>query len=296
MGHHHHHGHSHHGHCHGHHHGSDNIGLAFFLNLVFTIIEFVGGFLTGSHAILADGIHDLGDTATIGIAWFLEKKSKKQSDDFYSYGYARLSLLASLITAFILLAGSLAIVVTSIPRLLDPQPPETLGVIALAFLGVAVNGYAFLKIIGDSSHNSKMIKWHLFEDAAGWIVVLIGGVIMHFTDWYIIDPLLAIILSVYISYNVVKGLKEVIQILLQKTPQNMDRETIRKNLIELEGVTDITRIHAWSLDHSKVVVTCNAVLSEGSDAVEVKKGIRSKLAELGNVQVTVEVEYAKENS
>ena len=251
--------------------------------------------LTGSHAILADRLR-LGDTATIGVAWFLEKKSKKKSDDFYSYGYARLSLLASLITAFILLFGSLVIIVTSIPKLLDPQPPETLGVIALAFLGVAVNGYAFLKIIGDSSHNSKMIKWHLFEDAAGWIVVLIGGVIMHFTDWYIIDPLLAIILSIYISYNVIRGLKEVIQILLQKTPQNMDRATIRKNLMELERVTDITHIHAWSLDHNKMVVTCNAILSEGSNSVEVKKEIRSRLAELGNVQATIEVEYAKKNS
>ena len=293
--HHHHHGHHshHHGPCKG--HQSDNIGLAFFLNLIFTVIEFVGGFLTGSHAILADGIHDLGDTATLGISWFLEKRSKKKADNSYSYGYARLSLLASVITASILLVGSIAIIVTSIPKLINPHPPETLGVIGLAFLGVAVNGYAFLKISGDKSHNSKMIKWHLFEDAAGWIVVLIGGVIMHFTSWYIIDPILAIILSLYIGYNVIKGLIDVVQIFLQRTPNEIDRESLKASLVEIHGVDSIHDIHAWSLDHEKIILTCHAVMSAGSDPVEVKRQIKESLNNIGNIHSTIELEYSEEN-
>ena len=292
---HHHHHHHHHHHGHHHHHSGDNIGLAFLLNLVFSIIEIIGGYLTGSYAILADAVHDLGDTATIGVSWLLEKKSKKSADNRYSYGYARYSLLASVITAVVLLISSAFIIISAIPKLLDPSAPNTLGVLGLAVLGVAVNGYAFIKLSGDKSHNSKMLKWHLFEDAAGWVIVLLGGIVMHFTGWYIIDPILAILLATFISYNVIKGLIDVIRIFLQKTPVDLDRETFKKEILEIENVVDVHDIHAWSLDHENIILTCHVVIKNKDDVLTIKKEVKNKLASLGHIHSTIEVEFEGED-
>ena len=292
-GHHHHNGHHHHHHHH--HHHSDTIAVAFMLNFVFTVIEIIGGYITGSFAILADAIHDLGDTATIGIAWLLEKKSKKSADNHYSYGYARYSLLASVITATFLLVGAIFIIYASIPRLFEPTEPKTLGVIGLAALGVIVNGYAYFKLKAEGSHNEKMLKLHLFEDAAGWIVVLIGAIVMHFTGWYVIDPVLAIILAIYIGYNVLKNLFEVVRIFLQKMPSEYKRDTFAQAIGKVAGVKDVHDIHAWSLDHQKIILTCHVVLDSGANAILAKTQIRSTLSRMGDIHATIEIEDETEN-
>lgn len=285
-----------HGHSHGHHHHplSSNMATAFFLNLAFTVIEVIGGFLTGSYAILADAVHDLGDTLTIGIAWFLEKKSKQKPDDSYSYGYARFSLLASVITATILLTGSFFIIVNAVPRLFNPSAPETIGVIGLAILGVCVNGYAFLKMSKDAGHSAKMLRLHLFEDAAGWVVVLIGGAVMHFTDWFIIDPVLAILLAGYISFNVFKTLKEVITIFLQRAPTDLGRDKFKSAILGVEGVLDVHDIHCWSLDHETIILTCHVVISDYSDATSAKSRVKNALKAIANVHPTIEIEIGAE--
>ena len=199
--------------AHHHHHGtSTRIGWAFFLNLTFTIIEFIGGLLTNSTAIMADAVHDLGDTLSIGSAWLLDKLSKKGADSSFTYGYRRLSLLGALINALVLVAGSVWILTQTIPRLLEPQMPYTEGMMGLAVLGVIMNGYAAYKLHGGQTLNEKVLNWHLIEDVMGWVAVLIVAITMHYVDWPILDPLLSLLFTLFILFNVFRNLKSTVKL------------------------------------------------------------------------------------
>ena len=141
-----------HSHSHSHQHGTDDrIGWAFFLNVTFTIIEFIGGWLTNSTAIMADAVHDLGDSLSIGFAWILSRFSNKAAPDKYSYGYRRLTLFGALVNGVVLVIGSIWVLFEAIPRLTNPEMPVVEGMLGLAILGVAVNGYAVFKL--------KAVKW-----------------------------------------------------------------------------------------------------------------------------------------
>jgi len=139
---------------HHHHHGGSNLKLAFFLNLAFTIFEIIGGFYVNSVAIISDAIHDLGDSLSLGMAWYLEEKSKKEADENFSYGYQRFSLLGALINSVILILGSVFVIREAILRLLHPEPTEAVGMIVFAVVGVLVNGYAAWKL--SSGHSLKV--------------------------------------------------------------------------------------------------------------------------------------------
>ena len=142
------HQHGHHHHEHGQETDTSRIGFAFWLNFVFTIIEFIGGWLTNSVAIMADAVHDLGDTLSIGLAWYLGKLGHQKATNKYTYGFKRLSLLGAMINGVILVAGSVWVLSEAIPRLLAPEMPVTEGMIGLAILGVLVNGLAAYKLHG----------------------------------------------------------------------------------------------------------------------------------------------------
>ena len=137
--------------------------MAFFLNVGFTIIEFIGGWLTNSTAIMADAVHDLGDTLSIGLAWCLSKLDNKSATDKYSYGFKRLSLLGAMINGLILVAGSAWVLSEAIPRLANPEMPMTEGMMGLAIMGICVNGFAAYKLSGGHSMNEKVLNWHSKE-------------------------------------------------------------------------------------------------------------------------------------
>jgi cobalt-zinc-cadmium efflux system protein len=182
--------------------------LAFFLNVAFTIIEFIGGWLTNSTAIMADAVHDLGDSLSIGSAWLLNYLGKKVPNDEFTYGYRRLSLLGALLNSLVLLAGSVWILGESIPRLADPVMPMAEGMLALAVLGVTVNGYAAYKLSHGTTLNERVLNWHLLEDVLGWVAVLIVAVVLQFVEWPVLDPLLSIGFTLFILFNVVRNLKD----------------------------------------------------------------------------------------
>ena len=175
-----------------------NILIAFLLNLAFSIFEFFGGFFTGSVAIISDAVHDIGDAASIGASYFLEKKSKKQPDEHFTYGYARYSVIGSVITTLILLVGSLLVIYNAVLRIIHPTPINYGGMILFAIIGAAVNLLAALFTREGDSLNQKAVNLHMLEDVLGWLVVLVGAVIMRFTDIAIIDPLMSIGVAVFI--------------------------------------------------------------------------------------------------
>ncbi|WP_299989435.1 cation diffusion facilitator family transporter [uncultured Pontibacter sp.] len=286
---HHHHG----GHGHHHHHGSDNIKVAFFLNLGFTVIEIFGGLWINSMAILSDALHDLGDSLSLGLAWYFDRLSRKGSDQQYSYGYKRFSLLGAVINSIVLLIGSGIVLWVSIPRLFNPEPVYAPGMIGFAILGVLVNGAAALRLNKGESLNERVAMLHLMEDVLGWAAVLVGGILLYFFDWPIIDPLLSVLITCFILYNVVRNLRKGLQILLQGTPANISLQEVRRRLQLLPEVRSVHDLHLWTLDGMSHVLTMHAVVNQNlslEEAHGVKQRIRDTMQDAHIDHVTVELE------
>jgi len=276
---------------------SNNIGIVFFLNFSFTIIEFIGGILTNSTAIMADAVHDLGDTLSIGLAWILSRLSQKNPDDDFTYGYHRFSLLGALLNGAVLIAGSIWVLSESLPNLIDPQMPDATGMLWLAVLGVTVNGYAAWKIIKGKTLNEQVLSWHLIEDVLGWVSVLIVSVLLMFFDWPILDPLLSIVFTLFILINVFKNTRQTIKIFLQSSPDNVVLDEVRNKLMSIRQIGQIHHLHLWSLDGERHVLTAHLKINE-IITVEEQKKIKNQIGELlvdfAFVYTTIELEFADE--
>lgn len=270
-----------------------NIFLAFILNLAFSIFEFVGGIFTGSVAIISDAIHDIGDATSIGIAFFLEKKSKKQPDEKYTYGYTRYSIIGSVITTLILLFGSVMVIYNAIVRIINPTEINYNGMIVFAIVGVLVNFLAALLTREGDSLNQKAVNLHMLEDVLGWVIVLIGAIVMRFTNFYIIDPLMSIGVAIFIFVNAIKNLKEVLELFLEKVPHNIDVNELKEHIGKIDGVLNIHHIHIWSMDGHNNYATMH-IVAEG-DSHNIKKQIREELKEHGIGHVTLEIEAKNEH-
>lgn len=276
---------------------SRNIGWAFILNVSFTIIELIGGVLTNSTAIMADAVHDLGDSLAIGLAWVLARLSQKSASPTFTYGYHRLSLLGALINAAVLIVGSALVLSQAIPRLANPPMPEVVGMIWLAILGVAVNGFAAYKLSDGKTLNERVLNWHLIEDVLGWIAVLVVAIILWFFPWPILDPLLSIVFTVFILFNVVKNLYRTIVFFLQAVPNDLDFEKISLQISNLDGVAEIHHLHMWTLDGEKHVLTAHLLLTEDFSVarqVALKRQLAACLKPYNLSHTTIEVEFPSE--
>ena len=284
---------------HHHHHdtASERIGWAFFLNLCFTVIEFIGGVLTNSTAILADAVHDLGDSISIGMAWLLDKFSRKDATNTFTYGYRRLSLVGAFINAVILTAGSIWILFEAIPRLWNPVMPMAEGMALLAVFGVIVNGYAAFKLSKGQSLNERVLNWHLLEDVLGWVAVLVVSIVLLFVDWPILDPLLSIAFTLFILVNVIRHLGSTIKLFVQASPDPEIYQQIHKKLVALDLVDNAHHLHFWSLDGERHVLTAHIVVSKELTSTEravLKENISEQLAEFELAHTTIELEYPDE--
>lgn len=255
-----------------------NILIAFILNLIFSVFEFFGGIFTNSVAILSDSIHDLGDAISIGISYFLEKKSKKKVDNKYTYGYIRYSVLGGVITTTVLIIGSILVIINAFQRIINPVEVNYSGMIIFAIVGVVLNFIAAYVTREGDSINQKSVNLHMLEDVLGWIIVLIGAIIMNFTDIRIIDPIMSIGVAVFILIHALKNLKKVLDLFLEKTPSCIDVDQLKKHLLEIEGVEDIHHIHVWSIDGYNNYATMH-IVTKFENAKDVKKKIREELEE-----------------
>ena len=270
-----------------------NIFIAFLLNLSFSIFEFFGGIFTGSVAIISDAVHDIGDAASIGASYFLERKSKRQPDDVYTYGYARYSVIGSVITTLILLFGSLAVIYNAIVRIINPTEINYNGMIIFAVVGALVNlAAAFFTREGDSL-NQKAVNLHMLEDVLGWLVVLVGAVIMRFTDIKIIDPIMSIGVAVFIFINAVGNLREALNLFLEKAPNGTDLAEIKEHLTEIDGVLDVHHIHIWSMDGHNNFATMHVVTN--GEHHKIKDAVRKELRDHGIGHATLELESENEH-
>lgn len=288
-----------HSHDHGHAHPETTAGLrlAFFLNLGFALLEIGGGLWTNSLAIISDALHDLGDSAALGLSWYLDRYSKRREDVRFTYGYRRFSLLGALVSALILIGGSVAILTEAIPRLLDPEPAYAPGMLGFAVAGIAVNGLAALRVRQGKSMNAQMVAWHLLEDVLGWGAVFIVSVILLIWDVPVLDPLLSVGITLYVLYNVVVNLRKTLALFLQAVPETIDIPKIEQELRELHHVKDIHHTHIWSLDGERHVLSTHVVIDEDATketAIDVKCRVREIVHQMDLEHVTVEIEYAGE--
>ncbi len=286
-------------HHHHHHQTPDgsvrNIGLAFWLNLGFALIELIGGWYTQSLAIISDALHDFGDALSLGLSYVLQRKSAQGPTEQFSYGLRRLSLLSAFISGLVISVGAVYILVEAITGFNEPREPNGLGMMTLAVFGIAVNGFAAWRLGGGTTHNEQVLKWHLIEDVLGWGAVLIGSVFVWALNWDWLDPLLAIGISLFVLYNVIRGLMSTVSLFLQANPNPDGLRAFRRQVADLPGVVETHDVHFWSLDGVRHILSLHLVLNDVSQAEELKEKVRQFSKILGDCHVTIEVESTAEH-
>ena len=266
-----------------------NILIAFLLNLSFSIFELVGGIFTNSIAIISDAIHDFGDSLSIGISYFLEKKSKKKPDTKYTYGYSRYSILGAFITNSILIAGSILVIYNAIDRIINPSKINYDGMIIFALFGVVINFCAAYFTRDGKSLNQKAINLHMVEDVLGWVVVLIGAIVIKFTEINMIDAVLSIFVALFIMVHAIKSFKQILDLFLIKAPSSIKIEKLKEHLLEIDGIINVHHIHIWSLDGINNYATMH-IITNSNDINELKKHVKEEMYEHGIYHTTIELE------
>ena len=270
-----------------------NILVAFLLNLFFSIFELVGGMFTNSVAIISDAVHDLGDSFSIGLSYFLEKKSKKKPDDKYTYGYMRYSVLGAIITNTILITGSVLVIYNAIERLFNPVDINYNGMIIFAVFGVVVNFLAAYFTRDGDSLNQKAVNLHMMEDVLGWVVVLIGALVIKVTEINMIDSILSIGVACYVLIHALTSFKDIVDLFLTKVPSGVNVSELSKHILEIDGVEDVHHVHVWSMDGVNNYATMH-IVSNKKDIYKIQKSIREELEEHGINHVTIEIDNNKD--
>jgi cobalt-zinc-cadmium efflux system protein len=282
---------------HDHDHSTHNIRLVFFLNLGFTVLEAVGGLYVNSVSILSDALHDLGDSISLGLSWYLDKKSKRSADKHFTFGYQRFSLLSALINSMVLIIGSVFVLQETIGRLIHPESSNGEGMLYIAIGGVVINSYAAWKLSHGKSMNERVLSWHLIEDVLGWVAVLIVSIVLLFKDIQWLDPLLSLAITLFILWNVFRRLRETLVLFLQGTPGEFDLEELIKDIENFEEVRSVHSTHLWSLDGATHVFSTHLVVNETLDKPEeidqLKERIRDQLKTRGLTHITIEIEFGK---
>lgn len=265
-----------------------NILVAFLLNFAFSLFEFMGGIFTGSVAIASDAVHDVGDAISIGASYFLEKKSKKQPDEKYTYGYARYSVVGGFVTTLILLLGSVAVICNAVDRIITPAEINYTGMIMFSAAGVCVNFCAAVFTRDGGSLNQRAVSLHMLEDVLGWAIVLVGAVVMRFTDFALIDPLMSIGVSLFILVNAIKNLKVVLDLFLEKVPDGISVAQIGEDIGRIDGVVSVRNIRVLSLDGRNNFATLHVVTDD--EPQKIKSAVRKELHRHGICHSTIEFE------
>lgn len=264
--------------------------LAFVLNFSFAIIEFIFGGLFGSSAILADAIHDLGDALAIGISAFLESISNREEDSYYTLGYKRFSLLGAILTAVILITGSSLVILENISKLIEPQPVDHEGMLWLGVIAIAINLTASLIVRKGQTKNESILSLHFLEDTLGWLAVIIVAIILRYTDWYFLDPLLSLLISAFILSKAIPRFWSTLKIFLDAVPEGVDIQKIKSDLEQLEHVASINQLNLWTMDGLEKNAIVHVCLEHVNHMEVCKEAIRTLLKDCGFQNVTIEVD------
>ena len=271
------------------------VWIAFFLNLSYAIVEFIAGGIFGSSAVLADSVHDLGDAIAIGISALLETISNREEDRHYTLGYKRFSLLGALVTAVILITGSILVILENIAKIFHPQSVNDEGIFWLGIIAITINVLASLVIRKGQTKNESILSLHFLEDTLGWVAVILMAIVLRFTDWYILDPLLSLAISFFILSKALPRFWSTLKILLDAVPEGVDIQKIKTDLAELDHVASINQLNLWTMDGLEKNAIVHVCLKEMEHMETCKESIRIFLKDCGFQNITIEVDVDLES-
>ena len=271
------------------------VWLAFFLNLTYAIVEFIAGGVFGSSAVLADSVHDLGDAIAIGISAFLESISNREEDSHYTLGYKRFSLLGAMVTAVILMTGSVLVILENIAKIFHPQSVNDEGIFWLGIIAITINVLASLVIRKGQTKNESILSLHFLEDTLGWVAVILMAIVLRFTDWYILDPLLSLAISFFILSKALPRFWSTLKIFLDAVPEGVDIQKIKTDLAELDHVASINQLNLWTMDGLEKNAIVHVCLKEMEHMETCKESIRIFLKDCGFQNITIEVDVDLES-
>lgn len=266
------------------------VWLAFFLNLSYATIEFIAGGVFGSSAVLADSVHDLGDAIAIGISALLETISNREEDSHYTLGYKRFSLLGALVTAVILMIGSVLVILENITKIVHPQPVNDEGILWLGIIAITINVLASLVVRKGKTKNESILSLHFLEDTLGWLAVILMAIVLRFTDWYILDPLLSLVISIFILSKAIPRFWSTLKIFLDAVPEGVDIKQVKSDLEQLEHVASINQLNLWTMDGLEKNAIVHVCVKEIEQMELCKESIRSILKDCGFQNITIEVD------
>lgn len=269
---------------------SRNMTIAFLLNFSFAIIEFIFGLLFHSSAVLADAVHDTGDALAIGLSTLFEKISTKKEDREYTLGYKRYSLLGALLTSVILLVGSTLVIVENVPKLFAPEKVNYDGMLVLGIVAIVVNTAASRVVSHGHSHNESILSLHFLEDILGWLAVVGVSIILRFTNWYFLDPLLSLVIAGFILSKALPKFWENIQIFLDHVPSDVDLSQLYQEIAVLENVRAITQLNVWTTDGLEKYAMLHICLENPNLLAETQAVLRQKLLAYGIAKVTIQTD------
>ena len=266
------------------------VWLAFLLNLSFAIVEFIAGGIFGSSAVLADSVHDFGDAIAIGISAFLESISNRKEDSHYTLGYKRFSLLGAMVTAVILMTGSGMVILENMVKLFHPQPVNDEGLLWLGIIAISVNVLASLVIRKGQTKNESILSLHFLEDTLGWLAVILMAMVLRYTDWYILDPLLALAITFFNLSKAIPRFWSTLKIFLDAVPEGVDIKQVKNDLEQLDNVASINQLNLWTMDGLEKNAIVHVCLEHVKHMEVCKESIRDLLKESGFQNITIEVD------
>ena len=271
------------------------VWVAFFLNLTYAIVEFIAGGIFGSSAVLADSVHDLGDAIAIGISAFLETISNREEDNQYTLGYKRFSLLGALVTAIILMTGSVLVILENVTKILNLQPVNDEGILWLGIIAITINVLASLVVGKGKTKNESILSLHFLEDTLGWLAVILMAIVLRFTNWYILDPLLSLVISFFILSKALPRFWSTLKIFLDAVPEGLDIEQVKNGLERLDNVASLNQLNLWTMDGLEKNAIVHLCLEDWEQMTETKNQVRQLLEERGVQNITIEVDTSQSN-
>jgi cobalt-zinc-cadmium efflux system protein len=274
-----------------------NLLLSALLNLGITAAEIAGGLISNSLALLSDALHNLGDTSAVIIAYLANRISKRDYSDKKTFGYKRIEILAALLNAVVLLVIIIYLFIEAFHRLKDPEPIKGLVMFVVAVIGFAGNLVSVLLLKRDSVRNINVraAYLHLLGDTISSILVIVSAVFIYFLKVFWIDPLVTILLGLYLLKETWEILRQALGILMQETPQGLDLAAIKKELESLPEIDNIHHVHVWNLTDREIHFECHVDLKDDvriSETESLNEKIRTLLStRFGIAHITVQHEY-----
>jgi cobalt-zinc-cadmium efflux system protein len=275
-----------------------NIKFAIIVNIALSFVELAGGIMSNSISIISNAVHDMGDSIAFSFSYFSEKYANTENiNENYTYRLNRLPLLSALVNSIILLTGSVIILYNTIPRLFEPETPRADIMFFIAIIGIVANSIALIKLKRNEGINSKVLSLHTLEDFLGWIAIFIGSIIITYFNFPIIDPLLSVIITVYILFGVLRNIRVVYRLFMQKSPESINTADIMTFIKSFNEVKSVEDLHIWSLEGTHHVLTAHIQVSDEistGDLRNLKNEIREGIKKFGYIHSTLEIERESE--